>query len=247
MKTNRLFYWPLMLVVLVSGLVFTGCSNEDSFIDEPKEEVELTLNYTFAESGSMTRATGSEVYTTFYEKYIKTKVLTPKTYSLRFTNTKTKADAEFNGYWDTENGIRLVEGEYVVTGTSSPKNASVNVADSVHMVFQDTVNITKEMTSLTIKANYDSYLLFFDAENIQKVVYNPGDNYISHDLKMTDEGVFYLFMQATYSRYTFYAIHHKTDKYSYIYTLNMPFEKGKYYYFNDMTNSFDIPMMESGN
>jgi hypothetical protein len=26
-----------------------------------------------------------------------------------------------------------------------------------------------------------------------------------------------------------------------------PFEKGKYYYFNDMTNSFDIPKMESGN
>ena len=29
MKTNRLFYWPLMLVVFVSGLVFTGCSEEN--------------------------------------------------------------------------------------------------------------------------------------------------------------------------------------------------------------------------
>ena len=28
---------------------------------------------------------------------------------------------------------------------------------------------------------------------------------------------------------------------------NVPFEKGKYYYFNDILNSFDIPPMESGN
>ena len=27
----------------------------------------------------------------------------------------------------------------------------------------------------------------------------------------------------------------------------LPLEIGKYYYFNDMTNSFDIPKMESGN
>lgn len=36
---------------------------------EPKEEVELKLDYTFAESGSMTRAMGSEIYTDFYDKY----------------------------------------------------------------------------------------------------------------------------------------------------------------------------------
>ena len=28
---------------------------------------------------------------------------------------------------------------------------------------------------------------------------------------------------------------------------NLNFDLGKYYYFNDMTNSFDIPPMESGN
>ena len=28
---------------------------------------------------------------------------------------------------------------------------------------------------------------------------------------------------------------------------NIPFEKGKYYYFNDISNSFDIPPMEAGN
>ena len=27
----------------------------------------------------------------------------------------------------------------------------------------------------------------------------------------------------------------------------LPIEIGKYYYFNDITNSFDIPKMESGN
>lgn len=214
--------------------------------DKPKEEVELKLDYTFAESGDMTRATGSEVYTTFYEKYIKTKVLTPKTYSLRFTNTKTKAYAEFNGYWDTEDGIRLVEGEYVVTGISRPKNASVNVADSVHIEFQDTVNIIKDMRMLTIKARYGSFLLLFDSENIDKVSYNA-TGYKSHQLPKTDENIFYLFVESNYDSSTNFGIAHKSGLFSYIYTSKIPFEKGKYYYFNDMTNSFDIPAMESGN
>ena len=57
--------------------------------DEPKEEVEFKLDYTFAESGDMTRATGEEVYTTFYDKYIKTKVLTPRNYTLTFSDKVT--------------------------------------------------------------------------------------------------------------------------------------------------------------
>lgn len=28
---------------------------------------------------------------------------------------------------------------------------------------------------------------------------------------------------------------------------DIPFEKGKYYYFNDIDNSFNIPPMEEGN
>ena len=216
--------------------------------DEPKEEVEFKLDYTFAEIGDMTRATGEEVYTMFYNKYIKTKELTPKSYSLRFTRIKTNAYAEFNGYWDTDDGIRLPEGEYIVTGTSHPKNASVNVSDSVHLVFQDTVNITKDMKLLTLKAKYDSYLLLFDADNNNRVTFNPGENnYKSFELKKSSDNIFYLFIQAVYSSSTNIGIAHNSGKFSYIYLSKMPFEKGKYYYFNDMTNSFDIPMMESGN
>lgn len=247
MKTNRLFYWPLMLVVLVSGLVFTGCSNEDSSIEEPKEEVELTLNYTFAESGSMTRATGSEVYTTFYEKYIKTKVLTPKTYSLSFTNTKTNAYAEFNGYWDTKDGIRLVEGEYVVKGTSSPI-INEYASDSVYISFQDTVQITKDMKTLVLKAKYDSYLLMFDANDVKVISYIYG-NGGKIPLTKTNEDIYYLFIERlVYTNYQNYiSLLRSNGKTNQITLENIPFEKGKYYYFNDMTNSFDIPMMESGN
>ena len=226
----------------------TSSTSSEIPSDEPKEEVEFKLDYTFSESGDMTRATGEEVYTMFYNKYIKTKELTPKSYSLRFTRIKTNAYAEFNGYWDTDDGIRLPEGEYIVTGTSHPKNASVNVSDSVHLVFQDTVNITKDMKLLTLKAKYDSYLLLFDADNNNRVTFNPGENnYKSFELKKSSDNIFYLFMQAVYSSSTNIGIAHNSGKFSYIYLSKMPFEKGKYYYFNDMTNSFDIPMMESGN
>lgn len=58
-------------------------------------------------------------------------------------------------------------------------------------------------------------------------------------------------MQNTYrdsKNYDYYLVVTRNDgQKSNINLVDIPFEKGKYYYFNDMTNSFDIPKMESGN
>ena len=104
------------------------------------------------------------------------------------------------------------------------------------------------MKTLTLKADYNAYLLMFDAENINEISYNLGDNNnTSYSLKKINENIFYLFMNYIYGQNTSIGIAHKDGKFSYIYLKGMPFEKGKYYYFNDMTNSFDLPKMESGN
>lgn len=235
-----------MVLIMASGLTFFSCSSDEEIYIP--QEVDLTLDFTFAESGSMTRATGDEVYDAFYNKYIKTKELTPKTYSLTFTNLDTKAHSEFNGYWDCKDGVRLTEGKYVVTGNSTPKQKAINASDSVYLSFQDTVQIVKDMKMLTLKADYNAFLLMFDAENIKAIAYNPGDNSnSSFPLKKTEENIYYLFMTGIYGNYTNIALGRNNDLYSYIYLNRVPFEKGKYYYFNDMTNSFDIPKMESGN
>ena len=234
-----------MVLIMASGLLFFSCSSDEEIYIP--QEVDLTLDFTFAESGSMTRATGEEVYDAFYNKYIKTKNLTPKTYSLTFTNLDTKAYSEFKGCWDCKDGVRLTEGKYVVTGNSTPKQKAINASDSVYLSFQDTVQIVKDMKMLTLKADYNAFLLMFDAENIKAIAYNPGDNSSSFPLKKTEENIYYLFMTGIYGNSTNIALGRNNDLYSYIYLNRVPFEKGKYYYFNDMTNSFDIPKMESGN
>lgn len=62
---------------------FTSCSNDEPTpIQSEPEEVEIKLDYTFVERGNMTRSAGEDVYNTFYEKYIKTKKLTPKTFNI---------------------------------------------------------------------------------------------------------------------------------------------------------------------
>lgn len=43
------------------------------------------------------------------------------------------------------------------------------------------------------------------------------------------------------------SVKRKDGKYSHIVLDKVPFEKGKYYYFNDIDNSFNIPPMEEGN
>ena len=240
-----------MMLIIASAGCFTACSNDD----EPyvPQEVEFTLDYTFIESGAMTRAIGADVYNDFYEKYIETRQLTPTTYSLTFTNQETGAVATINGRWDKKDGIRLPEGTYAVTGVSAPKETQMKEwSDSVYLSFNETVSIKKDASMLTLTAIYDSYLLMFDAENTTGISCECSN--ISNNTKkkvLSDNEIYWLSMQKTFREYKtndyFLIITRNDGQKSTIKLLDIPFEKGKYYYFNDMTNSFDIPKMESGN
>lgn len=238
--------FSLMLFV-TSFICFTSCSNDEDEFYTP-QEVDLTLDYTFVESGSMTRATGESVYNDFYEKYIKTKQLTPTTYSLTFKNKETGATATINGYWDKKDAIRLLEGEYEVTGISKPTNRS-DVSDTVFISFNEIVHITKDMTNINLTAKYDSYLLMLNNENYSNAYYyhyySSYSNY-SFNLYKTENN-YTLFIKGLGSETNDLRLTRNDGKTINISLNKIPFEKGKYYYFNDMTNSFDIPKMESGN
>ena len=56
---KKMFYIGLLALVLCS------CSKEE--VDTTPKEVEVKLDYTFAESGSMMRS-GADVYGAFYDK-----------------------------------------------------------------------------------------------------------------------------------------------------------------------------------
>ena len=242
--------FSMMLVVSSVVCVCSSCSEEEIYVPQ---EVSFTLDYTFAESGSMTRATGEEVYSSFYDKYMKTKQLTPTTYSLTFTNKETGAVATINGRWDKKDGIRLPEGTYTVNGVSIPKEVDFKEwSDSVYLTFDEVISLKKDDTHLSLTAKYDSYLLMSDAENTTNIACRCTG--LTSSIKKGvpyDDKLFWLFMQNTYrdsKNYDYYLVVTRNDgQKSNINLVDIPFEKGKYYYFNDMTNSFDIPKMESGN
>ena len=188
-------------------------------------------------------------------KYIKTKKLTPTTYKLTFTNKQTGIVAEINGLWKSKDGIRLVEGEYEVSGTSYPieRTSGLNIpSDSVYLTFNETVNISKDAENLTLTAKYDSYLLMFDKTNYNSITYDVFNIAGAAKSLLETESLSTLFIRdlkygitSTYGHYIY--LTRSNGRESEILLNNIPFEKGKYYYFNDMTNSFDIPPMESGN
>ena len=256
---KKMFYIGLLALVLCS------CSKEE--VDTTPKEVEFTLDYIFAQSGSMTRATSAEVYGDFYNNYIKSKQLTPKTYSLTFKNSKGYEVLNVSGKWGDKNIIRLPSGNYTISGTSHPifDKYQIIPSDSVYMRFEEDITIKQDMSELVLNAIYDSYLLMFDKSNTKSIslkgYYIRTGTSKSHNIQLpSNDDLYFAFINNDH----FYYLDEKENLY-YPYTIesitinrndgspidinicNLNFDLGKYYYFNDMTNSFDIPPMESGN
>lgn len=245
MKKNW-FYLTFSLLVML----LTSCNNNDEIYIP--QEVQFNVNYSFTHNGDMTRSVNSEeTYTKFYDEYIKTKILTPKNYTLTFTNKDKNTVVTVNGMWDNKDGIRLIEGEYNVSGTSHPLDCP---SDTVFLKFDETIKITKDMTSLKLTAKYDSYLIMFDTENIKEIYQTCSNTHYKHNLRKNNVYTIFDTNPTCHDHYPSAAspsdiikIKRNDDKLITIYLNNFSFEKGKYYYFNDMTNSFDIPTMENGN
>ncbi|MBO5916393.1 MAG: hypothetical protein J6Q25_05720 [Bacteroidales bacterium] len=242
-----------MMLIMTSLVCFLSCSNDEEY--RAPQEVDLTLDYTFVESGSMTKVTGADVYDDFYNTYIKTEQLTPTSYSLTFRSKETNETVlSIDGTWCDDNSIRLPEGEYIVTGKSQPKERETYYgyeypSDTAYLIFNENVKIIRDMKDLTLRADYDAFLMLFDSSNVNKICLYNGDSLSSNG------EVFWLFMRDKNYRtssgsstgYYDLTITRKNNDVINIKVKDIPFEKGKYYYFNDMTNSFDIPKMESGN
>lgn len=254
MKKLNLF--AAMVCFATMAITMVSCNQEEE--QTKPQEATITIDYTFAESGSMSRATGGEVYGNFYDKYIKPKVLTPKTYYLEFKEVSNNGTIlTINGEWGEKRGIRLPEGEYLVAGYSRPIEKYADQpaylpSDTVYMLFEETVSITKDMDELVLNAKYDSFLLLFDYGNMTSIELNVGPRQLNHD-----ESCYWLFVKDKHYTnwdngfsFTHYLSTEITRPNGDVINLEfgqLPLKKGKYYYFNDMTNSFDLQPMESGN
>lgn len=235
------------LLVASAVIALTGCSSDESDFVQVPQEVNVSLSYSLVESGSMTRNSG-EVYSDFYEKYIKTKQLAPKTFDLTFKNKETGATAVVRGDWNKNHSFKLLTGVYEVTGTSHPQTS--NCIDSLYLCFNESVEITEATANINLTAIYDSYMLMFDKNDKENVKYvfdsTTGGSGVSYPLASVDN-LYYAFIYKLLSIGRNSISINRDGQSSSIILDNIPFEKGKYYYFNDISNSFDIPPMEAGN
>lgn len=228
---------------------FASCSKSEAV--EPIETPKLctvALDYALPSSGSMSRS-GEDLYAKFYNEQIATRKITPTCYNLTFTNIADKSSAEINDQWAESHAIKLLSGTYRVTGKSASAVSDYKGGiDTLYLAFDEEITINESTNKIVLNAKYDSFMVFFDAKDITSAVFYfaDGGNYgTKHPLAKFGD-IYYFFATS---------IKHSTDKLlieratgnATINLNSMAFEKGKYYYFGDLSSEYNLPMMESGN
>ena len=226
------------LMALVALLC--ACSKENEEIIS--ENVTFKLSYNIDKGSSMTRA-GEEAYSSFYENFVKTKVVGYSDYDLSFYKGDVLVGS-FKGAWDATT-ITLPEGEYVVKGTSGSYGTAYSDYEKSHkymsLSFDQKITVKKSDTSIVLTPDYDCYLLFFDG-SIFNHVEICGDYRYSFP---TAGNIKYAFInsKSIASRVDY------TTKDGDSGTLKIEtfgFEIGNYYCMDAVATGYQVPPMENG-
>ena len=147
--------------------------------------------------------------------------------------------------------MSILEGSYTVEGESAPIRTTV---DTLSLKFSEDVVITKDTKEVMLNAQYDSFLLLLNAQEIKSAEYKYSTSVNAFrviDLRNA-AGLYYMFVKTYFSHdenvgQDMIVTRQDNGGGETIYLNELPFEIGKYYYFNEVTNSFNIPAMEEGN
>ena len=219
-----------------------ACSKD---LSEPTE-VSVSIDYTLPESGNMGRS-GAALYAEFYDTQIATRKLTPSTYQLTFTNIADQSTVTIKDQWNKNHALKLLAGTYKVEGTSaSVEDDFEGGIDTLYLSFNEEVKIEASTTNLTLNAKYDSFMVFFDARDIKRATYHfLSSGSVKQQLSKSGD-IFYLFSQGCDYKEEKILIERNSGTAT-IRIGEMTFEKGKYYYFGDLSSGYNLPYMENGN
>jgi hypothetical protein len=264
-----------MKTLILLSLIITLCI---SCTKEPIEttnpgNVKISIDYTFpTNSGSMVTKS-NPIYLDFYTKYIASKLLTPKTYSITFGGLNKNVVGRVRGVWGAKQLVAFPPDRYVISGTSWPTKYNI-CGDTCSLKFCDTIDITQLTTNITLKAYYDCSLILVDTTNVKNTNYviSKAWNYIVpfvdavKSTMMKTDNFYYTFYNGdamegcspknninlnVYSRqidqigtpYDPTAIIFKATT---ILLWFYTWEAGKYYYFGDSNGSYNLQPMTNG-
>jgi hypothetical protein len=231
-----------IITLLLLALIAVSCSKDEVVQEQEKvpQDVTFSLNYNLPfESGSMSR---SFSYSTFYNKYVATKKLTPSTYNIVIQSETGANKITVSGRWDRNDFITLPEGKYKVAGTSTP-NTTYSLQDTVSLAFNDVIEITSSTTSYSLNSSYDCYMLAFNADKYKSITFKN----LQHKApsKYLKDDIFFFFAKQSFKGvdYSEMDLEKSDGSYTTIDLSTFTFEKGKYYYFNETAGSFSLPEM----
>jgi hypothetical protein len=207
------------------------------------------------------------IYLDFYTKYIASKVLTPRTYNLTFEGLSYDVNGQkilisVNGTWGTQGLISLAPDRYIVHGSSSPTQYTL-AGDTCYLGFNDTINVTESETHYTVKAIYDCSLILVDTTGIDHTFMMASPStwmdhgpagapipYTYTSTMMKTDGFYHTFLKSRYvapGRVELDLVITKRDKKQVpIYLWTYKWEEGKYYYFGNTDNTYNlVPMTNS--
>ena len=239
-----------LAIIITVIAVLAGCQKTTP--EPTPQDVNVTITYTLDTSvgSDMTKATDAEVFDMFYQK-MKTGEMVEPSYKLIFTETNTGAQYVFNGEWGENDIITIRTGNYRVTGTSTAEGECMQEIASLK--FEQEIEISTSSTSITLNAIYDCFLLAFAKSDIVELANKHHNNYTPTPF-FTFGDYYYAFISDKIWSYVMetgkdnvYIIGTREDGSTFkILTYNAAFEKGKYYIYNDVSGSFELPKMEAG-
>lgn len=233
------------IIILFAALLAWGCDSKENQ-QEQYIEIGVTLGYTLPQSGSMTKGS-ADVYDAFYNAQIVTHNLTPDPYEISFLDKNNKPVATLAGKWSENALVRLPVGSYHVQGTSSGGSSWSDSYKKASLYFDEDITVNLMTTSIILHAQYDCFLLLFDAAGKSNAEWTKDGSWsASYDngyLSKVDN-LYYLFAQE-FGPNGFVRWYSNTTE-NKIMGAAFNFQKGCYYYFNDLTSTFDIPKMQQG-
>lgn len=256
-KTFQILIAMKRIAVIIAAIaVLVGCSKPTPDpmpmpTPEPTPEpqdVQLVLTYTLdASAGTdMTKSSSADVFEMFYQKMKSGDFIAPS-YRITFTEITTGASYIFEGDWGDNDMITIRTGKYRVEGES--KANGERIQEQASLKFTEEIDITSSMSSIVLKAQYDCYLLAFaesDIVSMENYFYNgQREQFYKYN------GYYYVFSNShLYAEAYINGAHIKGTREDgsvfYIKTGYAAFEKGKYYIYNDVSGSFELPKMEAG-
>jgi hypothetical protein len=244
MKTHS-----ILLILALSTFACTKITDEKSPSQETKD-VKLSIDYAFPSSSGSITTKGGSVYLDFYTKYIDGKVLTPRTYNLLFEGINNHLETAASGKWGDKDLISLPPDRYAVQGNSYPTKYDL-CGDTCYIEFHDTIDITQSSSAVVLKAHYACSLILLDTTNVLSTKFEGVMTGWTYKPTMLKTEAFYSSFVMTNSVTERNAqldlvVNKRNNKSVVLLLWAYKWELGKYYYFSNTDNNYNLSPMING-